>query len=109
MRVSRFAVLSLVALLPALVLATGCSNCPIHRMLYGPKNDQNGQPTGAAPSASAVAHQTCPVMGGKAKPDVYAQYEGRRVLFCCPSCIAVFEKNPEKHLDKLPPADCGGT
>lgn len=45
---------------------------------------------------------TCPVMGGKVNKDIFTEYEGKKVYFCCPGCRPVFEKNPEKYISKLP-------
>jgi len=44
----------------------------------------------------------CPVMGGPIKKDIYTEYKGRKVYFCCPMCKGKFEATPEKYLDKLP-------
>lgn len=44
---------------------------------------------------------TCPVMGGKINKDIYADYEGKRVYFCCKSCVAKFKEDPEKYIKKL--------
>jgi YHS domain-containing protein len=43
----------------------------------------------------------CPVMGGTINKDVYADYEGKRVYFCCESCISTFKKDPAKYVKKL--------
>jgi YHS domain-containing protein len=54
--------------------------------------------------AAADAPKTqaaCVVMGGKVNKDVYVDYKGQRVYFCCPSCIEVFKKDPEKYLQML--------
>ena len=50
---------------------------------------------------SAESQTLCPVMGGKINKDVYADYEGKRVYFCCKSCIDVFNKDPEKYIAAL--------
>jgi YHS domain-containing protein len=59
--------------------------------------------TGPAPAPSAQAHpQTkCPVLGGDINKQVYADYKGKRIYFCCAGCDQEFEKNPEKYLQKL--------
>ncbi len=44
---------------------------------------------------------TCPVMGGKINKEVYADYEDKRVHFCCKGCIAEFQKDPAKYIKKL--------
>ncbi len=43
----------------------------------------------------------CPVMGGKIDKDVYLDYQGQRVYFCCPSCKENFLKDPEKYFEKI--------
>jgi len=43
----------------------------------------------------------CPVMGGQIDRNVYVDYQGKRVYFCCPSCKAEFIKNPDEYLKKM--------
>jgi YHS domain-containing protein len=43
----------------------------------------------------------CPVQGGKINKEVYTDYQGQRVYFCCPACIDIFKKDPEKFLRKM--------
>lgn len=43
----------------------------------------------------------CPVQGGKINKDLYVDYQGQRVYFCCPQCIPIFKKNPEAYLKKM--------
>ena len=43
----------------------------------------------------------CPVMGGEINPDVYIDYQGKRIYFCCPGCDETFLANPEKYLEKM--------
>lgn len=44
---------------------------------------------------------TCPVMGGEIDKDVYLDYQGHRVYFCCPGCNETFLKDPEKYFKKF--------
>lgn len=44
---------------------------------------------------------TCPVVGGKINKELYVDYKGQRVYFCCPDCVEPFKKDPEKYLQKL--------
>ena len=52
--------------------------------------------------AKTIEQTTCPVMGGAIDTKYFAEYQGKKVYFCCPACIGTFEKEPEKYLDKLP-------
>ena len=45
--------------------------------------------------------ERCVVMGGKINKDVYVDYKGQRVYFCCAGCVKEFNKDPEKYLKKL--------
>ncbi len=49
-----------------------------------------------------IVQTTCPVMGGPIDPNVYTEYKGKRVYFCCKGCDKKFMENPEQYLDKLP-------
>lgn len=59
----------------------------------------------AEPSAeiTRLAEQTtCPVMGGAIDKNIFIEYEGKKVYFCCPGCEEQFKKEPEKYIAKLP-------
>jgi YHS domain-containing protein len=43
----------------------------------------------------------CPVLGGKINKNLYVDYQGQRIYFCCPECIPIFKKNPEDYLKKM--------
>ncbi len=51
--------------------------------------------------AQAKAQTTCPVLGGNIDKNVYADYQGKRIYFCCKGCDDEFKKDPEKYLKKL--------
>lgn len=56
-------------------------------------------------SADRHAHDeqtVCPVMGGAINKDVFTEYKGEKIYFCCPGCKPKFEKDPEKYVSKLP-------
>lgn len=44
----------------------------------------------------------CPVMGGPINREVFIEYKGKKVYFCCGGCDDVFLKDPEKYISKLP-------
>jgi YHS domain-containing protein len=43
----------------------------------------------------------CPILGGPVNKNVYADYKGKRVYFCCPPCVSKFNKDPEKYMKKF--------
>ncbi len=57
----------------------------------------------ATVAAAAATEQTmCPVMEAPIDKSIFVEYKGKKVYFCCTSCKADFEKNPEKYIAKLP-------
>lgn len=68
--------------------------------------EQDASGPGKAPPVNEVATKplvqtTCPVMGEPVKKDVVTDFEGGKVYFCCPGCIAKFNKDPNKYLPAL--------
>lgn len=56
----------------------------------------------AAPVLAQVkAQTTCPVLGGNVDRNIYVDYKGQRIYFCCTGCDQEFKKNPEKYLEKM--------
>lgn len=43
----------------------------------------------------------CPVMGDPINKNMYVDYKGYRIYFCCNECPEKFKKNPEKYMKKL--------
>ncbi len=54
-----------------------------------------------AQTAAAKAQTTCPVMGGAINKDIYTDYQGKRIYFCCTACVPEFKQDPAKYLKKL--------
>ena len=51
----------------------------------------------------SVTNEYCPVLTDrKANPEIFSDYEGKRVYFCCQACKTEFGENPEKYLGPLP-------
>jgi len=44
---------------------------------------------------------TCPVMGGKINKDIFVEYKGQKIYFCCTACVETFKKDPEKYIGKI--------
>ncbi|MBN1361453.1 MAG: YHS domain-containing protein [Sedimentisphaerales bacterium] len=52
---------------------------------------------------AAIEQKTCPVMAGNPiNPNIFVEYEGKKVYFCCAGCPEKFKADPEKYLSKLP-------
>jgi YHS domain-containing protein len=43
----------------------------------------------------------CPVMAGKIDKNVYTDYQGKRIYFCCSGCVDDFKKNPDKYMKQM--------
>jgi len=48
-----------------------------------------------------IAQKICPVMGDPINKNIFVDYKGRRVYFCCNMCPEMFKKDPEKYLKIL--------
>jgi len=69
----------------------------------GPAPDAHDQARGDEGPPEGTDIQThCPVMGNPIDKDIFTEYRGKKVYFCCPGCIEQFLAEPEKYLDKLP-------
>ena len=45
---------------------------------------------------------TCPVMVGEpVDAEIFVDYEGKRVWFCCDTCVEDFNADPKKYATKL--------
>ncbi len=62
------------------------------------------KPQATAPAAAKEVEQTtCAVMDGmKIDKNVFTEYKGKKVYFCCTDCKAKFEADPERYIAKLP-------
>ncbi len=58
----------------------------------------------ATQEALATTEQTtCPVMeGNPINKDLFVEYKGKKVYFCCKGCEEKFLADPEKYVAKLP-------
>ena len=93
-RRTQFGIVFMLAilLLIGLVALTGCK-----------KKSEPAEPTETQEIATVTIEQTtCPIMGRPINKDIFTEYKGKKVYFCCAGCKEKFEKEPEKYLDKLP-------
>ena len=49
-----------------------------------------------------ILQKRCPVMDGVINKDLFVEYKGKKVYFCCPGCEKSFEESPEEYIGKLP-------
>ena len=49
-----------------------------------------------------MEQEMCPIMGQPINKELYTEYKGKKVYFCCEGCKEKFEANPEQYLAKLP-------
>jgi YHS domain-containing protein len=52
---------------------------------------------------AAAEQKTCPVMDGNPiDKNIFVEYKGKKVYFCCTACKEKFLADPEKYIAKLP-------
>jgi YHS domain-containing protein len=56
---------------------------------------------GADKAKKTKIQTTCPVLDGDIDKQLYVDYKGYRIYFCCKGCPEEFMKNPEKYMNKL--------
>lgn len=64
--------------------------------------EENGSPRADAEPSDPNVQTRCPVMGGAIEKDVFTDYRGVRIYFCCPPCIEDFRADPNAYLENLP-------
>ena len=56
---------------------------------------------GSAPEGEPRAQTRCPVMGGEINREVFLDYKGLRIYFCCAGCEDGFMEKPEAYLTAM--------
>jgi len=87
-----WASLVVVALLIGLTAFSGCKK----------KSAPAAAPATNKAASMDIMQKTCPVEGNPINKDVFVEYKGKKVYFCCADCKAAFDKDPEKYVAKLP-------
>ena len=94
MKIANSPITFLAVILAAALVVAGCSK----------QEDTTPAKDTAAPAATQtaqIAQKICPVMGGAIDKNMYTDYQGRRIYFCCAACKPKFSKQPDKYLAKL--------
>ena len=76
--------------------------CVFMVSLTGCKKETEPPKPTAVHVGDGTEQTVCPVMEGSVNKELFVEYKGKKVYFCCPGCEAAFLKEPEKYLDKLP-------
>lgn len=48
-----------------------------------------------------ATQKNCPVMDNKVNKEIYSDFQGKRVYFCCSNCKDTFKKDPEQYMEKM--------
>jgi YHS domain-containing protein len=109
MKTRNLVMMLIVTCLVALVVLGGCKKkeqppAAPKTMSMEDMQKQAASTTKEAQKAAAGIEQTmCPVMdGNKIDKNVFVEYKGKKVYFCCTDCKAKFEAGPEKYIANLP-------
>ena len=98
---NNFSTILITFILLAVSILTGCTKEPQSKLEESTHMHEHGSMQKEEKVVATKNQTTCPVMGGEIDKSVYADHEGKRVYFCCASCLAEFNKIPEKYVKKL--------
>ncbi|MHC4659839.1 MAG: YHS domain-containing protein [Planctomycetota bacterium] len=92
-KIKKFKIMLLLAgfLLVGLIVLDGCK-----------KSEPAALPESEEVASAAIEQTICPVMKGAINKNLFTEYKGKKVYFCCAGCKGKFEKEPEKYIAKLP-------
>lgn len=94
MNIAKNPITFLAVILAAALVTAGCSK----------QEDTTPAKDTAAPAATQtaqIAQKICPIMGDAIDKNMYTDYQGRRIYFCCAKCKAKFSTQPDQYLAKL--------
>jgi YHS domain-containing protein len=94
---TKYLMMLAVVVLTAMIVLVGC------KKKEQPAPSSPAEPNATASAVTEVEQTMCPVMDGmKINPNVFVEYKGKKVYFCCNDCKGKFEANPEKYVANLP-------
>jgi len=99
--------LVVVAFLAGLAVLNGCKQSEEEQAAPNEAERTSAQGTMepkelVAAASTEILQETCPVMEGPINEDIYVEYKGKKVYFCCEGCVEAFKKEPKEYLAKLP-------
>jgi YHS domain-containing protein len=80
------------------LLVAACANDRAKTAKSAPVDQTTAATAKAEVTPYDAAQKICPVMKGDIDKNVYLDYQGKRVYFCCPGCKDTFLKTPGKYL-----------
>ena len=83
------------------VVTRGAFKLDAELQIMGKPSMMSPAPEPSASTASPQPQTLCPIMGGAINPDVFTDYKGMRIYFCCGGCDGTFLADPEKYLDAM--------
>jgi YHS domain-containing protein len=98
MNIRSVLVILVITITSTLIVLAGCKKQPSEVTPH-----EASMSEGAAATMAQIEQKMCPVMTDmKINPDVFTEYKGKKVYFCCTDCKAKFEADPEKYIANLP-------
>ena len=102
---TRFGIVFVVAIIAAIFVfqpvmaqeGCGCGKSKVK----GEASSCGDEEHGMAMQGEEPNQEKWPAMGNKINKDVYADYDGKRVYFCCAGCNKAFMKDPDKYLGEM--------
>jgi YHS domain-containing protein len=88
----KIAALAVVMSLLGLLVVNGCEK---------QKKASVSTKTPATTTTTMKAQATCPIEGAKINKSIYADYQGKRIYFCCADCKAKFNADPAKYVKQM--------
>lgn len=86
-------VLSLISILFTVGLLVGSPGCK--------KSKESPKAPAEKTVTTSNAQTTCPIEGTKIDKNVFVDYQGKRVYFCCTDCKAKFNAEPAKYIKQM--------
>ena len=95
-------------LLTVLVILNGCEKTeptttePATNTMNQEMAQQKPDTEGTMQVATTTEQTMCPIMNAPIDKNIFVEYEGKKVYFCCKGCETKFKENPEEYIAKLP-------
>jgi len=105
MRIGRKSIMLFISVAVLLIILNGCKKSePVSNepSVISSQEIAQAETVTTAEVTEEIEQTTCPVMGEPIDKDIYVEYLGKKVYFCCEGCQEKFMEEPEQYLDKLP-------